>query len=78
MKVIVDIMDHCDTKIDHIKYTYITWSSDFALYLENYLMDEGRTLDNGMKVILWIMDQCDTKIDLIKNMLVSDLYFVVQ
>ena len=39
--------------------TYISWSSDFALYLEDYLW---------MKVILWIMDQCDTKIDLIKYM----------
>ena len=27
--------------------TYISWSSDFAIYLENYLMDEGHTLDNG-------------------------------
>ena len=25
--------------------TYISWSSDFALYLEHYLMDEGHTLD---------------------------------
>ena len=27
--------------------TYISWSSDFALYLENYLMDEGHNLDNN-------------------------------
>ena len=52
MKVILDIMDQCDTKINHIKYiyrsvSYISWSSDFVLYLENYLMDEGQTLDNG-------------------------------
>ena len=52
MKIILDIMDQCDTKIDHIKYiyrwvTYISWSSDFALHLENYLMDEDHTLDNG-------------------------------
>ena len=51
MKIILDIMDQCDTKIEHIKLyrsvTYISWSSDFALYLENYLMDEGHTLDNG-------------------------------
>ena len=52
MKVTLDIVDQCDTKIDHIKYiyrsvTYISWSRDFALYRENYLMDEGRTLDNG-------------------------------
>ena len=51
MKVTLDIMDQCDTKIDHIKIyrsvTYISRSSDFALYLENYLMDEGHTLVNG-------------------------------
>ena len=52
MKVTLDIMDQCDAKIDHIKYiyrslTYISWCSDFALYLENYLMDEGHTSDNG-------------------------------
>ena len=52
MKVTLDIMDLCDTKTVHIKYiyrsvTYILWSSDVALYPENYLMDEGRLLDNG-------------------------------
>ena len=26
---------------------YVFWSSDFALYLENYLMDEVHTWDNG-------------------------------
>ena len=26
--------------------TYISWSSDFALYLEDYLMDEGHTWYN--------------------------------
>ena len=26
--------------------TYISWSIDFALYLENYLMDESHALDN--------------------------------
>ena len=41
-------MDQCDTKIDLIKYIevtdlYISWSSDFVLYLEDYLMDEGGT-----------------------------------
>ena len=50
-------MDQYDTKIDHIIYigqwpvymsvTYSSWSSDSALYLENYLMDDGQTLDNG-------------------------------
>ena len=53
MKVILDT-DQCDTKIDHIKYiyrsvTYISWSSDFALYLENYSMNDSHicTLGNG-------------------------------
>ena len=27
--------------------TYISWSSDFALYLEDYLIDEGHTRYNG-------------------------------
>ena len=27
--------------------TYISWSSDFALYLQDYLMDEDRTWYNG-------------------------------
>ena len=27
--------------------TYILWSSDVALYLENYPMDEGHTWNNG-------------------------------
>ena len=45
-------MDQCDTKIDLIKYiymsmTYISWSSDFTLYLEDYFMDEGHTWYNG-------------------------------
>ena len=39
--------------------TYISWSSDFASYFVDYLMDESQ-------VILDIMDQCDSKIDLIK------------
>ena len=46
MKVTLDLMDQCDTTIDHIKYLYFM-SSDFTLYLENHLMDEGHTLDNG-------------------------------
>ena len=48
--------------------TYILWSSDFASYLEDYLMEKRCT---------WIMDQCDSKIDLVKYMWVSDLYFMV-
>ena len=45
---------------------YILWCSDFASYLEDYLM---------RIVVLGIMDQCDSKIDLVKYMLVNDLYF---
>ena len=48
--------------------TYILWSSDFASYLEDYLME---------KVVLGIMDRCDSKNDLVKYMWVSDLYFMV-
>ena len=31
----------------YVSVTYISWSSDFALCLEDYLMDAGHTLDNG-------------------------------
>ena len=48
--------------------TYILWASDFASYLEDYLM---------RNVVLGIMDQCHSKIDLVKYMWVSDLYFMV-
>ena len=46
MNVILGMMGQCDTKFDLIKYiyrsvTYVSWSSDFALYLEDYLMGEG-------------------------------------
>ena len=52
MNAILGLMVQCDIKIDLIKYiyrsvTYISWSSDFAMFLENYLMDESHTLDNG-------------------------------
>ena len=47
--------------------TYISWSSDFALYLEDYLI-----------VIIGILDPCDAKINHIKHMWVSDLHFVIQ
>ena len=50
--MIVDIMDQCDTKIDLIKFmsvvTYILWSSDFASYLEDYLMEKCCTWNNGL------------------------------
>ena len=62
-------MIQCDTNIElkHIcrSVTYISWSSEFALYLEDYLMD---------KVITGILDPCDSKIYHIKCMWVSDLH----
>ena len=48
--------------------TYILWSSDFASYLEDYLM---------RNVVLGILDQCDSKINLVKYMFVNDQYFMV-
>ena len=51
MNIIVGMLDQCVTKIDLIKLcrsvTYILWSSDFASYLEDYLMEKFRTWDNG-------------------------------
>ena len=38
----------CDLKINVVTVTYISWSSDFALYLEDCLMYEHLTLD------LWV------------------------
>ena len=49
--------------------TCISRSSDFALYLEDYLMEN---------VIVGILDPRDAKINHIKCMWVSDLHFVVQ
>ena len=42
-------MDQCDTKIDLIERMWVIDlnSSDFALYLEDYLMDGGHTFENG-------------------------------
>ena len=48
--------------------TYILWSSDFASYLEDYLMEKCCTWDNGSR---------HSKIDLVKYMWVNDLYFKV-
>ena len=48
--------------------TCILWCSDFASYLEVYLMEN---------VVLEIMHQCDSKISLVKYMWGSDLYFMV-
>ena len=59
-------MDECHTSVTKIDVkniyrlvTYISWSSDFALCLEDFLMDECYN---------WYMGQCATKIDLIKYM----------
>ena len=49
--------------------TYISWSGDFALYPEDYLLD---------KCYIGILVTCDAKIYLIKCMWVSDLHFMVQ
>ena len=47
--------------------TYILWSSDFASYLEDYLMEKRCTWENGSLRLK----------DLVKYMWVSDLYFMV-
>ena len=49
--------------------TYISWSSDFVLHLEDY---DGLMLYWEMKI------QCDTNIELKLYMSTSDLYFMVQ
>ena len=50
--------------------TYISWSSDFALYPEDYLMDKCHNCK--------LLDPCDAKIYHIKCMWVSDLHFMIQ
>ena len=54
--------------------SYISWSIDVALYLEDYLMYEQHTLG------LWvsIMGQYDPTFDIIINVGHCDLYFMVQ
>ena len=47
--------------------TYIPWSSDFALYLEDFLMYEH-----------YYLGQYDLKFDLKLNIGHCDLYFMVQ
>ena len=50
-----DAMIYLIINVGHtVTVNYILWSSDFALYLEVYL-------------IVWIMGQCDAVIDLIIN-----------
>ena len=50
--------------------TYILWSSDFALHLEDYLMYEH--------LFFWIKGQYDLTFDLKINVGLCDLYFMVQ
>ena len=52
--------------------THISWSSDFALYFDDYLMYEHHTLYFG------IMSHYDTAFDLTINVGHCDLYFMVQ
>ena len=54
--------------------TYISWSSDFALYLEDCLMYDHHT--SGLWVR--IMSQYDLTFDLKINVGCFDLYFMVQ
>ena len=50
--------------------TYISWSSDFAIYLDDYMMD---------KILCHSWNPCDAKINHIQCMwVISDLHFVVQ
>ena len=55
-----------DLIIKETTVTYISWSSDFVLYLEGYLMDECHTLGYNRTFDLeLIIDH-------------NDLYFMVQ
>ena len=49
--------------------TYILWSTDFALYLEDYLIYEQ---------LFGLMNQYDSTFDLRINVGYGDLYFKVQ
>ena len=49
----------------------IIWSSDFALHLEDYWIDQPTSN-------FWIMSQCDPAFDLKINVCHSDLYFTVK
>ena len=50
--------------------THISWSSDFTLYLEDYLMHDVASC-------FWIMSQYDLAFDLKINVGHFDLYFMV-
>ena len=58
-----------DLKINVGHCDLCSWSSDFALYLEDYLMYEHHSLD----YVLY-----DSMFDLKINVCHSDLYFLVQ
>ena len=62
---------HINIQCNKVKVIVIIFScsSDFALYLEDYLW---------IKVILGILLLCDTTIDSITNVGHLDLYFMVQ
>ena len=51
MNIILEMLVQCDTNIDLNLYMqvsdFISWSSDFALYLEDYLMDKYHNWDIG-------------------------------
>ena len=74
VNVILEILIHCNINIE-LKLcrsvTYISWSSDFALYLEDFLMDK-------VNIITGILVPCDAKIYHIKCMWVNDLHFMLQ
>ena len=57
------------TETIYVGQWHISWSSDFALYLEDYLMDKCHN---------WNVGSCYTNIYHIKCMWVSYLHFIVQ
>ena len=64
-----------------IKSQYISWSSDFALYLEDYLMYVHHTLGvwrlfDAWALLFGIMGRYDPKFDLKINIGHYDLYFM--
>ena len=57
INVVLEILNQCDTntELNNIcrSETYISWSSDFALYLEDYLMDKCHNWNIGS---MWCKD----------------------
>ena len=50
INVVLEILIQSDTNIEQKLYmsvTYISWSSDFALYLEDYMMDKCHNWNTG-------------------------------